>query len=232
MNTLRHALDLLISGDTYTFSVIALSLEVAAGSLLAGITIGLPIGLFLATTRFAGRAGFLILVNAAMGLPPVVVGLVTFMLLRNEGALGGLHLLYTPWAMVIAQIPLAAPLIAGITTAGISNLPKDLRLEVKALGTNRYQQARALMREARGTVIAACIAGFGVTISEVGAILITGGNLLVGGRNYTRTMTTAIVLETRLGNFGRALAFALILLTMIVIVNIVLTRIQHGGTDK
>jgi tungstate transport system permease protein len=228
---LLDAVRLLLERDPYTLSVIALSFKVAVGSLSLGILIGLPIGLALGMTRFAGKLGLLILVNAAMGLPPVVAGLLTFMALRNDGVLGDLELLYTPTAMVLAQVPLAAPIIAGITMAAVAAVPKALRLQARALGAGRLQEALIVMKQARTSLLAACIAGFGVTISEVGAILITGGNLLVGGENYTRTMTTAIVLETRLGNFARATAFAIILLGAIAFVNLFLTRAQLQGGE-
>lgn len=226
---LLDAFRLLLEGDPYTLSVIALSFKVAVASLSLGILFGLPAGLALGMTRFAGKLGLLILVNAAMGLPPVVAGLLTFMALRNNGVLGGLELLYTPTAMVLAQVPLAAPIIAGITMAAVAAVPKALRLQARGLGAGRLQEAVIVMKQTRTSLLAACIAGFGVTISEVGAILITGGNLLVGGENYTRTMTTAIVLETRLGNFARATAFAVILLGAIALVNVFLTRAQLGG---
>lgn len=224
--SLRDAFQLIIEGDPYTLSVIALSLKVAAASLALGVVIGIPIGMALGMTRFAGRLGFLILVNSAMGLPPVVAGLLTFMVLRNEGILGNAGLLFTPEAMIYAQVPLAAPLIAGITMAAVGGVPGDLRLQIRGLGAARLQEAWILMKQVRSSLLAACIAGFGVTISEVGAILIVGGNLLVGGENYTRTMTTAIVLETRQGNFSRATAFAAILLAIIIVVNVFLTRAQ------
>lgn len=224
--SISDAIELLISGDPYTYSVIWLSLKVAFFSLLIATLIGLPLGVMLGMTRFAGRLGFLIIVNAAMGLPPVVAGLLVFMLLRNNGTLGSLNMLFTPGAMVIAQVPLAMPLVAGVTMAAISTVGSGIRLQARALGASRMQEAMMLMKEKSASLIAACIVGFGATISEVGAILITGGNLLVGGRNYTRTMTTAIVLETRLGNFSRALAFALILILVILLVNVFLTRAQ------
>jgi tungstate transport system permease protein len=224
--SVHEAFRLLIHGDPYTLSVIALSFKIAAASLAIGVVIGLPIGLALGMTRFAGRLGLLILVNSAMGLPPVVAGLLVFMALRNQGVLGGAHLLFTPAAMVIAQVPLAAPLVAGITMAAVSAVPRAKRLQARALGAGRLQEALLIIRETRASLLAACIVGFGSTVSEVGAILITGGNLLVSGHNYTRTMTTAIVLETRLGNFSRAMAFATILLASILVVNIFLTRAQ------
>lgn len=214
--------------DPYVVSVMGLSLRVAAGSLAIAAVIGIPLGVALGLTRFSGRLGFLILVNSAMGLPPVVAGLATFLLIRNQGPLGGLELLYTPSAMVLAQIPLVVPLIAGITMAGVSAVDDDLRLQARALGASRLEEARMVLRESKATAVAAIVAGFGASISEVGAILITGGNLVVGGENYTRTMTTAIVLETRLGNYGRAMTFAGILLVIIVIVNVFLTRAQIG----
>jgi tungstate transport system permease protein len=221
-----EAFRLLFGGDPYTLSVISLSFKIAFWSLLLGMAIGLPAGLALGMTRFAGRIGFLILVNSAMGLPPVVAGLVTFMALRRDGLLGDAELLFTPQAMIVAQIPLVAPLVAGISMAAIAAVPRALRLQARGLGAGRLREALLVMRETRTSLVAACIAGFGISISEVGAILITGGNLLVGGENYTRTMTTAIVLETRLGNFSRATAFALILCGAIVVVNIFLTRAQ------
>lgn len=227
-----EGLRLLLEGDSYTYSVVALSFRIAFFSLVIGIAIGLPIGLLLGMTRFAGRFAMLILVNAAMGLPPVVAGLITFMALRNEGLFGGAGLLYSPAAMVVAQVPLAAPLVAGISMAAIAAVPRSVRLQARALGASKLQEAWILIKETRASLLAACIAGFGITISEVGAILITGGNLLVGGENYTRTMTTAIVLETRLGNFERALAFAFILLLAIVVVNIFLTRAQLVRADQ
>ena len=220
-----------MSFDPYTLSVIWLSIKVAFLSLAFAALLGLPLGVLLGMTRFAGRLGFLILVNSAMGLPPVVAGLIVFMILRNEGPLGSLELLFTPSAMVIAQIPLAMPLIAGVTMAAISTVPRTLRLQARALGASKLQEALVLMKEKRASLVAACIIGFGATISEVGAILITGGNLLLGGKNYTRTMTTAIVLETRLGNFSRALAFAFILLLIILMVNVILTRLQVTRFD-
>jgi tungstate transport system permease protein len=218
--------------DPYISSIIWLSLKVAAASLAIAAVIGIPLGVALGLTRFSGRLVFLILVNAAIGLPPVVAGLVTFLLLRKEGVLGGLQLLYTPTAMILAQIPLIVPLIAGITMAGITAVPAELRLQARALGATRIREAITVLREAKGTSIAAIIAGFGASVSEVGAILITGGNLLVGGENYTRTMTTAIVLETRLGNYQRALTFGGILLGIILVVNVFLTRAQVGKRSE
>lgn len=221
-----------MSLDPYISSVIWLSLKVAAASLAIAAVIGIPLGVALGLTRFSGRLVFLILVNAAIGLPPVVAGLVTFLLLRKEGVLGGMQLLYTPTAMILAQIPLIVPLIAGITMAGITAVPTELRLQARALGATRIREAFTVLREAKGTSVAAIIAGFGASVSEVGAILITGGNLLVGGENYTRTMTTAIVLETRLGNYQRALTFGGILLGIILVVNVFLTQAQVGKRSE
>lgn len=226
--SLSQAIRLLTNLDPYTLSVAGLSLKIALASLSIAMLIAIPLGLFLGLRKFSGRLGLMILVNAAMGLPPVVAGLVTFMALRREGLFGNANLLYTPTAMVIAQIPLVAPVIAGVIMAATSTVPRALRLQARALGASRIQEAWVVVREIRTSLVAACIAGFGAAISEVGALLITGGNLLVGGKNYTRTLTTAIVLETRLGNFARALAFASILLLAIVLVNVMLTRSQIG----
>lgn len=226
--SVSEAVSLLTNLDPYTLSVAALSLKIAIASLLIAMLIAIPLGLFLGLRKFAGRLGIMILVNAAMGLPPVVAGLLTFMALRREGVFGNANLLYTPTAMVIAQIPLVSPVIAGVIMAATATVPRSLRLQARALGASRLQEAWVVVREIRTSLLAACIAGFGAAISEVGALLITGGNLLVGGKNYTRTLTTAIVLETRLGNFARALAFALVLLFAIVLVNVMLTRSQIG----
>ena len=160
-----------------------------------------------------------------MGFPPVVIGLFTYMALSRTGPLGMLGLLFTPQAMVIAQIILATPLVAGVATAAVAGVPRDLRLQVRALGASRLQELFAVLKEARRGVLAAVIAGFGGIISEVGAVQIVGGNI----EGSTRVMTTAIIFYVRLGEFGQAMAWALVLLGIALMVNAALTTLQMAG---
>jgi tungstate transport system permease protein len=190
-------------------------------SLLAGI----PSGVALALARFPGRGFLIALVNTGMGLPPVVVGLFVSIFLWRSGPLGLLELLYTPTAIVIAQFVIAAPIVTGLTIAAMQQLNPKLRLQLLALGASRWQLLWLLMREARLPLLAAIMAGFGGVISEVGASMMVGGNLL----GQTRVLTTATVLETGKGNFDVAIALSLILLILVFGVSYVLTWVQQRG---
>jgi len=219
------AFALIFSGSSDVFPIIWLSLRVSGTAVLLATLIGVPIGYLLGISRFAGRAVLLILVNAAMGFPPVVVGLLVYMALSRTGPLGFMELLFTPAAMVIAQVILAAPLVAGVTTASIASVPRDLRLQVRALGASRLQESLAVIKEARRGVMASVIAGFGGIISEVGAVMIVGGNI----EGSTRVMTTAIMFNVRRGEFGLAMAWAMVLIGIVLVVNIALTSLQNLG---
>ena len=186
---------------------------------------GLPLGTGLALVRFPGRGFVVALVNTGMGLPPVVVGLFVSILLWRSGPLGALELLYTPTAIVLAQLVIALPVVTGLTLAAVQQIPSRFRLQVQALGASRLQLVAILVREARLPLLAAVMAGFGAVISEVGASLMVGGNV----RGQTRVLTTATVLETGKGNFDVAIALSVILLAITFLVNWALTWIQQRG---
>jgi tungstate transport system permease protein len=219
----RHALGLLVSGDAEVLGVLWLSLEVSATATLVALVLGIPLGAVLALTRFPGRVLLVSAVNTGMGLPPVVVGLFVTVLLWRSGPLGDLEILYTPAAIVVAQAVIAAPIVTGITLAAVQQVPASFRLQLVALGASRWQMVWVVLREARLPMLAAIMAGFGGVISEIGASMMVGGNI----RGQTRTLTTAMVLETSKGNFEIAIALALLLLALVFAVNWALTAIQQ-----
>jgi tungstate transport system permease protein len=185
--------------------------------------LGVPAGVFLGLRRFRGRSLLVTLVNSGMGLPPVVVGLLVFVLIARSGPLGSFELLYTPPAMIAAQVILATPLVIGVTMAGIQGLDPRLRLQILSLGASRWQLYLKLVVEARVSLLAALAAGFGAVISEVGAVMIVGGNI----EGHTRVMTTAIVQATRQGNLPLAIALSLVLLALAILVNGAFTWLQQ-----
>lgn len=225
-DTAREAIRLLFSGNRYLFDILALSLRVSGAAVVIGVAVGLPIGVGVALSRFPGRQVVIALIHTGFALPPVVVGLFVYMLLSRSGPAGRLELLFTPAAMVIAQALLAAPYVAGISLAAVQAVPPDVRLQARALGAGRVFALWAHVREARLGLVAAMVAGFGAVISEVGAVMLVGGNIV----GETRVMTTAIVLETRRGNFATALALGLMLLALAFAVNLILARAQQGRT--
>lgn len=220
-----QAVRLILSGDPQVLQITWLSLKVSAAATFLSLTAGIPGGTVLALTRFPGRGLLVALVNTGMGLPPVVVGLFVSIFLWRSGPLGFLELLYTPTAIVIAQFIIAAPIVTGLTIAAIQQLNPKLRLQLLGLGASRGQLLWLLMREARLPLLAAVMAGFGGVISEVGASLMVGGNLL----GQTRVLTTATVLETGKGDFDVAIALSVILLVLVFVVNYLLTWIQQRG---
>jgi ABC-type tungstate transport system substrate-binding protein len=189
------------------------------------VLIGLPIGTWLALSRMRSRSVALSVVNTGMALPPVVVGLVVALLLWRSGILGDLGLMYTPGAMVIAEVIIAAPVMAGLTVAGLGQLDPRLQVQLRGLGASRWQTTWWLWREARLPLLAAVMAAFGSVISEVGAAMMVGGNIA----HQTRVLTTSIVLETGRGEFGNAIVLGLVLLTLAFIVNGILTWAQQRG---
>ena len=219
----KQAFWLLLSGDPEVWRITLLSLQISTAATLVSLLIGIPLGTFLALTRFPARQLVVSLVNTGMSLPPVVVGLFVTLFLWRSGPLGFLHLLYTPAAMVLAQVIIAAPIVTGLTLAAIQQLNPKLRLQIVALGASRTQLVWLLLREARLPLLAAVMAGFGGVISEIGASMMVGGNLL----GYTRVLTTATVMETGKGNFDVAIALSVILLLLIFAVNAVLTYTQQ-----
>lgn len=221
----RRAFELVFSLDAYIIDVFVRSMQVSGAAVVLGLLLGLPLGVLLALTRFRGRGLAIALLHTGFALPPVVVGLFVYMLLSRSGPLPGLELLFTPSAMIVAQAILATPYVAGITLSAVQAVPPTVRLEARALGAGRWRSLAAHLREARLGLIAAVVAGFGAVISEVGAVLMVGGNV----EGETRVLTTAIVLETRRGDFGAALAMGLILLALAFAVNGALTRLQQSG---
>lgn len=220
---IRQAFWLLLAGDPEVWRITWLSLQISISATLISLLLGIPTGTFLALHAFPGRHFVVSLVNTGMSLPPVVVGLFVTIFLWRSGPLGLLHLLYTPTAMVLAQVVIAAPIVTGLTLAAIQQLNPKLRLQILALGASRAQFVWLLLREARLPLLAAVMAGFGSVISEIGASIMVGGNLL----GYTRVLTTATVMETGKGNFDVAIALSVILLLLIFGVNAVLTYVQQ-----
>jgi tungstate transport system permease protein len=221
----RQALAALVAGDPEVWGVMWLSLQVSGSATVVALAVGVPAGAGLALTRFPGRRLLVSAVNTGMGLPPVVVGLVVTILLWRSGPLGDYEILYTPVAIVLAQAVIAAPIVTGITLAAVQNVPEPFRLQLIGLGASRLQMVRVVLREARLPMLAAVMAGFGGVISEIGASLMVGGNI----KGQTRTLTTAMVLETGKGNFEVALALATLLLVLVFSVNWLLTAIQQRG---
>ena len=217
-----------MSIDPEIFQITLLSLQVSVIATLLSLVLGLPFGTLLALGRFPGRSFLLSVVNTGMGLPPVVVGLFVAMSLWRSGPLGDFHLIYTPTAIVIAQVVIAFPVVTGLTTAALQALDQGLQLQLLGLGASRMQMIWMLWREARLPLLAGLMAGFGSVISEVGASMMVGGNI----RYQTRVLTTAIVLETSKGEFNNAIGLAVLLLIITFLVNWGLTWIQQRGAKR
>jgi tungstate transport system permease protein len=222
---IREAVRLIAEGDAFVYSTTARSLYVSGLATLFSLVLGVPAGAFLAYQRFPGRALVMTLVNTGMGLPPVAVGLVVALILWRSGPLGEMRLIYTPWAMVIAQALLALPIVTGFTAAALAAQRPGLRLQLFGIGASRWQALWILLKEARLPIVAAIMAAFGAAISEVGASMMVGGNIA----GQTRVLTTAVVLETSRGEFGPAIALSLILVALVFAVNLVLTSVQLRG---
>jgi len=223
-----QAFQLLLSADPELLEITALSLVVSGAATAVSLAIGLPLGTWLALVPLRGRGVTMSFVNTGMALPPVVVGLFVAIMLWRSGPLGGLRLMYTPAAMVIAEVIIATPVIVGLTVAALRQLDPRLQLQLLGLGASRLQTTWWLWREARLPLLAAVMAGFGSVISEVGAAMMVGGNI----RGETRVLTTSIVLETSRGRFEMAIALGIILLVLAFIVNAVLTRAQHRDPHR
>ena len=218
---------------TELHEIILLSLQVSGIALLFSTLIGIPLGAFMGLARFSGRRLVIALLYTGMGFPPVVIGLFVYVLLSRSGVLGSLNwswlpVLFTPTAMILAQTIIAFPLVAGFTMAAVMGVEPQLRQQVLALGATRRQAAWTILREARVGVIVSIIAGFGSIISEVGAVMLVGGN--IEGR--TRVLTTAIVLETRKGDFSLALALGAVLLGITFVTNLAMLRLQGKSFDE
>jgi tungstate transport system permease protein len=220
---IKKAIILIFSLDEEVLGTTILSIKVSGIATIFSVILGIVIGAFLALTKFPGRNILVALVNTGMGIPPVVVGLVITIFLWREGPFGFLGILYTPLAMIIAQALIATPIVAGITLAAIQHIPEKMKLQIKALGATKIQFLFFILREAKLSLLASAMAGFGGVISEVGASMMVGGNI----KGYTRVLTTATVLETSKGNFEIAMALGVILFLLTFSINQILTAIQQ-----
>lgn len=219
------ALQLVLSGDPALYAIVRLSLLVSLSAVVFGGLIGIPFGAAVALTRFPGREAVTVILNALMGLPPVVVGLAVYLLLSRSGPLGSWGLLFTPTAMVIAQTILIAPIIAALTRQTIEDLWTEYRDELAAMDVGPLGRIATLIVDARFSLVTALLAGFGRAAAEVGAVLIVGGNI----DGFTRTMTTAIALETSKGDLPLAMGLGLVLITIVVLVNAGAWGLRRAG---
>lgn len=227
-DAITEAVRLIVTGDRYVLETLWMSLQVAGIATFIGMVVGIPLGAYLGLKRFWGWGAAATILNVGLMLPPVVVGLFVFMLLSRQGPLGGLGLLYSRPAMILAEFFIAAPVVAAISMGGVASVPKDVRLQAMGLGASRWQTTWLIIREARVTMLSGIVAGFGAAISEVGAVMMVGGNLSNNGHNLTGTMTTATMALVRQGDYAAAMAFGIILLVVAVIVTFLLTWSQQG----
>ncbi|MEO9780216.1 MAG: ABC transporter permease [Sedimentitalea sp.] len=202
------AMALILTGDSDLWAIVLLSLKVSLMAVLIAAVIGMPLGAALAVGRFPGRRLVVVLLNALMGLPPVVVGLLVYLMLSRSGPLGVLHLLYTPTAMIIAQVVLVTPIIAALTRQTVETLDDEYAEQLRSMGVSRLASIPTLVWDGRVALLTALLAGFGRAIAEVGAVIMVGGNI----NHVTRVMTTTIALETSKGNLALALALGAILI--------------------
>jgi tungstate transport system permease protein len=209
------AVGLMLSGDPDLLEIVLLSLQVSLTATLVACAIGLPLGALVAIARFRGRGAVLVVMNALMGLPPVVVGLIVYLHLSRSGPLGFLGLLYTPTAMIVAQVILIAPIVAALSRQVLEDLHAEYAEQFRSLCLTRVQIVQALLWDARYSLLTVALAGFGRAVAEVGAVMIVGGNI----DHLTRVMTTAIALETSKGDLALALALGIILLVIALGVN-------------
>jgi tungstate transport system permease protein len=228
-----QALRLIAGQDPELWQIIRLSLQVSGIALLISSVVGIPIGAFMGLSRFLGRRLVIGLLYTGMGFPPVVIGLFVYLMLSRSGPFGQMESaliprLFTPAAMVVAQTIISFPLVAGFTMAAVLGVDRQLRLQLRSLGATRWQTAVAVVTEARVGVLVAVVAGFGSIISEVGAVMLVGGNI----QGKTRVLTTAIVLETQKGAFALAIALGIILLSLSFLTNLVMLQLQGRTVDE
>lgn len=222
---LVKAVEMVLKGDSSLYEILYITAQVTLTSVLLGTLIGIPLGTLMALKNFWGKGMLKNIIFTFMGLPPVLVGLVVYLFLSRSGPLGTLELLFTTKAMIIAQTILVIPIITGLTMAGIDNVLKPVKEMAITLGANSVQIAKLILWESRKAIFAAIITGFGRVVAEVGAVMLVGGDI----QGYTRVMTTAIVLETRKGNYDMALALGIILLSLSFIINILLQIFLQKG---
>ncbi|WP_425466088.1 ABC transporter permease [Ostreiculturibacter nitratireducens] len=225
LGVLGEAVGLILAGDRDLMEIILLSLRVTLTAVFLACLIGLPLGALVGTFRFPGRIVVTVILNALMGLPPVVVGLLVYLMLSASGPLGMLRLLYTPTAMIIAQTILVTPIVAALTRQVIEDLHREYAEQFASLGVRPLDRVGALLWDARYSLLTVALAGFGRAVAEVGAVIIVGGNI----NHVTRVMTTTIALETSKGNLQLALALGVVLLTIAVLVNACVMAIRASS---
>lgn len=219
----KKAIEMIILGDSEILEITWLTLRVCFTAILISSLIGLPFGMFLGLSTFKGRKIILVFIHIGMGLPPVVAGLWITMLLWRSGPFGHLHLLYSPTAIVMAQVLVSFPIITGLTSSAFQQIDKKLLLQIKALGATKIQTWLILLKQTKIAMIAAIMAGFGRVIAEVGAAMMVGGNI----QGDTRILTTSIVMEVSKGNFDVALAISFVLLSVALLITAALTLLQQ-----
>ncbi len=219
---LKGALELILSGDPEVYRIVFFSLRIASISALIAAFLGIPLAFLIAQKKFFGREIILTLLNTLLALPTVVIGLMLYSLISRKGPLGFMEILYTPHAMIIGDVILAFPIIAALTVAAVSNMDQRVKITAQTLGAGRLQTMFTMIAESRAAMMAAVISGFGRVLAEVGCAMMVGGNI----KGYTRSMTTAIALETSKGEFAFALALGFLLLTAALAVNIILRYLQ------
>jgi len=219
------ALHIVLTGDPALIAIVKLSLIVSISAVLLAAVIGVPVGAFIALTPFPGREGAVVALNAMMGLPPVVVGLAVFLTLSRSGPLGSWGLLFTPQAMIIAQTILVAPIIAALTRQTIEDLWVEYREELAAMNVGPARRVATLVWDARFSLVTAFLAGWGRAAAEVGAIIIVGGNI----EGFTRTMTTAIALETSKGDLPLAIGLGMVLISIVILINALAWGARRAG---
>ncbi|MEA2951668.1 MAG: tungstate transport system permease protein [Alphaproteobacteria bacterium] len=219
------ALQLIFSADPALIGIVRLSLIVSLSAVAMAAVIGVPLGAFVALVRFPGREAAIVALNALMGLPPVVVGLAVYLLLSRSGPLGSWGLLFTPQAMIIAQTVLVTPIIAALARQTIEDLASEYQDELTAMNVGPFGRVTTLIWDARFSLVTALLAGFGRAAAEVGAIIIVGGNI----DGFTRTMTTAIALETSKGDLSLALGLGAVLIAIVVVINALAWAVRRAG---
>ena len=227
---IQEGLRLLFSGDPMLWEIILLSGKVSGVALFISAVLGIPTGAALGLVKFPGKRLIQAVIYTGMGLPPVVVGLAVYLMLSRSGIIGPLNLpwvpeLFTVPAMIVAQVIIATPLVAGYTMSSVAEVDPALRLQVRSLGASRVQAVLAVLREARLGVIVALVGGLGSIISEVGAVMMVGGNI----EGSTRVLTTAIMLEARRGNFDLAIGLGMVLLLLAFLINVGAAQLQGKG---
>ncbi|MEK9968789.1 MAG: ABC transporter permease [Ferrovibrio sp.] len=232
MNTISDAfllsLQMMLHLDAELLRIVGLSLRVSLTAVVIGSVIGLPLGALLALTRFPGRDACIVVLNACMGLPPVVVGLVVYLILSRSGPLGPLGWLFTPAGMVVAQVVLITPIVAALSRQTVADLWSEYEEQLRSLGLTPIKAIATLLWDGRFSLSTAVFAGFGRAIAEVGAIMIVGGNI----SGYTRTMTTAISLETSRGDLALAMALGIVLLVIVIGVNAAASALGHATRQR